>query len=98
VIIDIRQGSATFLKWFAAELSAENKKMIYIPEGFAHGFQCLTDDCELLYHHSAFYTPGAEKGIQYNDPAINIEWPLVVTKISERDKNHPFITNNFKGI
>jgi dTDP-4-dehydrorhamnose 3,5-epimerase len=57
VIIDIRKDSPTFLKWFGIELSAENKKMLYIPAGFAHGFQCLSDNCELLYHHSAFYTP-----------------------------------------
>ena len=98
VIIDIRKDSPTFLKWFGIELSAENKKMLYIPAGFAHGFQCLSDNCELLYHHSAFYTPGRETGISYNDPAVNIEWPIEITVISERDKNHPFITNNFKGI
>jgi len=98
VIIDIRKDSPTFLKWFSIELSAENKKMLYIPAGFAHGFQCLSDNCELLYHHSAFYTPGRETGISYNDPAVNIEWPIEITVISERDKNHPFITNNFKGI
>ena len=98
VIIDIRKDSPTFLKWFGIELSAENKKMLYIPAGFAHGFQCLSDNCELLYHHSAFYTPGRETGISYNDPAVNIEWPIEITVISERDKNHPFITKNFKGI
>ena len=98
VIIDIRENSPTFLKWFGIELSAENKKMLYIPEGFAHGFQCLSDNCELLYHHSAFYTPGRETGISYNDPAVNIEWPIDITVISERDRNHPFITKNFKGI
>jgi len=98
VIIDIRKDSPTFLKWFGIELSAENKKMLYIPAGFAHGFQCLSDNCELLYHHSAFYTPGRETGISYNDPSVNIEWPIEITVISERDKNHPFITNNFKGI
>ena len=57
VIIDLRKGSSTFLQWFGAELSAANKKMMYIPEGFAHGFQCLSDNCELIYHHTEFYKP-----------------------------------------
>lgn len=98
VVIDLRKGSLTFLQWTGVELSAENKKMIYIPEGFAHGFQCLTDNCELLYHHSAFYTPGAEGGIRYNDPLVGINWPLELTEISDRDKVHPFLDKNFKGI
>ena len=72
--------------------------MIYIPEGFAHGFQCLTDNCELLYHHTEYYEPNAEAGINYNDPKINIEWQLPVTIISERDKSHPYLGENFKGI
>jgi dTDP-4-dehydrorhamnose 3,5-epimerase len=98
VIVDVRKNSATFLQWFGAELSAENKKMIYIPEGFAHGFQTLTDDCELLYHHSEFYTQGAEAGILYNEPLIQIEWPTNVNVISKRDLQHPNLTNNFKGV
>lgn len=98
VIIDLRKNSPTFLKWFGAELSAQNKKMMFIPEGFAHGFQTLTDDCGLIYHHSNFYTPGAESGIKYNEPLVNIEWPLPVTTISERDKTHPNLTTDFKGI
>jgi dTDP-4-dehydrorhamnose 3,5-epimerase len=98
VIIDLRKGSSTFLQWFALELSAENKKMLYIPEGFAHGFQTLTDGCELIYHHSEVYTPSAEVGIRYNDPMININWPLEITEISERDANHSLLDNNFKGI
>lgn len=98
VVIDLRKDSPAFLQWTGVELSAENKKMIYIPEGFAHGFQCLTDNCELLYHHSAFYTPGAEGGIRYNDPLVGINWPLELTEISDRDKAHPFLDKNFKGI
>ncbi len=98
VIVDIRKNSPTFLKWFAVELSAANKKMIYIPEGFAHGFQTLTDDAELIYHHSEFYKPGVEAGIKYDDPRLNIEWKLEVTNISERDKQHNFLTEEFKGI
>lgn len=98
VIIDVRKGSPTFLNYFGAELSATNKKMIYIPEGFAHGFQALTDDCELIYHHSQFYAPDVETGIKYDEPTINIEWPLPVQIISARDNSHPLIDVNFKGL
>lgn len=98
VIVDLREGSATFLQAFGTELSAANRRMLYIPEGFAHGFQTLTDDCELLYHHSEFYTPGHEGGLRYNDPMLNIQWPLAVADISERDEKHEYLTNNFKGI
>jgi dTDP-4-dehydrorhamnose 3,5-epimerase len=98
VIIDLRQDSATFLQWFGTELSAENRNMLYIPEGFAHGFQALTSDCELVYHHSEYYTQGSEGGIKFNDPAININWPLHVTQLSERDHNHPFLADTFRGI
>lgn len=98
VIVDIRASSPTYLQWFGTELSAENKKMMYIPEGFAHGFQTLTDDCELIYHHSNFYTPNSEGGLKFNDKSINIDWPLAVTEISERDNSHPLIDANFKGI
>ncbi|RZM11905.1 MAG: dTDP-4-dehydrorhamnose 3,5-epimerase [Pedobacter sp.] len=98
VIVDIRKDSATFLKWAAVELSAANKKMIVIPAGFAHGFQALEDNSELIYNHSQFYMPGVEGGILYNDTAINIEWPLPVGIISDRDKQHPEIDHNFKGI
>lgn len=98
VVVDLRKNSATFLQWFGVELSAQNKKMIYIPAGFAHGFQTLSNDCELIYHHSQFYTAGAEGGIKYNDPGLNINWPLVVTNISERDNQHSLLDENFKGI
>ena len=98
VIIDLRKDSETFLKWFGTELSAENKKMLYIPEGFAHGFQCLSFDCQLIYFHSEFYKPGVEGGIRYNDSLVGIEWPLDVTTISERDQSHPYLDENFKGI
>ncbi|MGZ5135128.1 MAG: dTDP-4-dehydrorhamnose 3,5-epimerase [Flavitalea sp.] len=98
VIIDIRAGSATFLQWFGIELSDENRQMLYIPEGFAHGFQCLSDHCELLYHHTSYYVPGSEGGIRYNDHLINIGWPLPRTMLSERDAAHPLLDKNFKGI
>lgn len=98
VIVDLRKDSQTFLKWFGTELSAENKKMLYIPAGFAHGFQTLTDDVELVYQHTEFYTPSAEAGIRYDDSAVNIQWPLAVSEISERDSNHPLIDSTFKGL
>lgn len=88
VIVDMRKESPTYLQWYGHELSAQNKKMMYVPEGFAHGFQSLTDDAELLYHHSEFYRPGSESGILYNEKLINIEWPLPVSEISERDQSH----------
>jgi len=98
VIVDLREGSQTFLQWFATELAASKKNMLYIPAGFAHGFQTLTEDCELIYLHSEYYVPGSEGGIKYNDPTININWPLSVTELSERDSNLQNINNNFKGI
>ena len=98
VIIDLRSDSKTFLQYFGIELSASNKKMIYIPEGFAHGFQTLSNDAELVYHHSQFYLPGVEAGVKYNEPAIKIKWPLEITSISDRDNSHPLIDANFKGL
>ena len=98
VIIDLRKDSPTFLKWCGTELSAENKKMLYIPEGFAHGFQTLEDNTELIYHHSEFYNQEAEAGILFNDKMVNISWPLPVTEISERDRNHPILNSTFKGL
>ena len=98
VIVDIRKDSPTFLQWFGIELSATNKKMIYIPEGFAHGFQSLSDNVELIYHHSEMYQPGVEGALKYNDPKLNINWKLEVTNISERDKQHNFLTEDFIGI
>jgi len=98
VIIDLRKGSSTFLNFFGIELSSGNRKMLYIPEGFAHGFQTLADDCELIYHHSQFYLPGVEGGIKYNDPRLNIEWPLAVNSISSRDLSHTLLDDQFKGL
>ena len=98
VIIDLRQDSPTFLRHVTVELSAENKRMIYIPEGLAHGFQTLEDDTQLIYHHTEYYKPGFEAAINYADPAIGIKWPLQVTGISEKDRTHPYITNTFKGL
>jgi len=98
VIIDIRKNSLTFLNWHSEILSKDNMKMLYIPEGFSHGFQTLEENCELLYFHTEFYTPQYEKGLRYNDPLINIKWNLEVTEISDKDKNYPSIDKNFIGV
>ncbi len=98
VVVDIRAESSTFLKHYAVELSAENQKTIVVPEGFAHGFQVLESDSELLYLHTEFYAPGFEGGLRYDDPALSIDWPLVGENISERDQAHTLIDNNFKGL
>ena len=98
VIIDLRKGSPTFLKWHEEILSSENMKMMYIPEGFAHGFQTLEENCELLYLHTEFYSPKHEGGVRYNDPKVGIKWPLEVRDISERDKKHPLLAEDFQGI
>lgn len=98
VIVDIREGSATFLQHFGVELSADNMKSIYVPEGFAHGFQTLEDHSELIYHHSNYYTPGHEGAIRYNDPILGIRWPLDPTDVSEKDREHILLNHHFKGI
>lgn len=85
VIIDIRADSPTFRKWFAIELSATNGRMLYIPEGFAHGFQTLEDGSEVFYQMSEKYFPESARGIRWNDPAIGIHWLLVDPVISQRD-------------
>lgn len=87
VVIDLRPDSPTFKQWLGVELTAENRKMLYVPENFAHGFQTLADDVEVTYQVSQFYTPGAEQGIRYNDATFGIEWPLPVSVISEKDQN-----------
>lgn len=91
VIIDLRPQSPTFHKWFGVELTAANYRMLYVPEGVAHGFQTLTDDTEVFYQVSEFYQPEAERGIRWNDPKIGIDWPLPVQSISEKDKNYPLL-------
>lgn len=98
VMVDLRASSATFLQWHAEILSAENMKMIYIPEGFAHGFQTLEDNSELLYFHSDSYDKKYESGIRYNDPKLNIKWLLEPAEISDRDKNHKLLDANFTGV
>lgn len=91
VAIDLRQDSPTYGEWFVEELSEENKKMFLIPKGFAHGFQTLTDSCEILYFMSEFYSPQYESGVRWNDPFFNIKWPIKNPILSEKDKNWPLI-------
>ncbi len=98
VAVDLREGSETFLQWHAQELSEKNALMMVIPEGCAHGFQVLEQDSELLYFHTASYTPSVEGGLRFDDPALDIHWPLPITDVSERDKHHPLIGKNFLGI
>lgn len=98
VAVDLRAGSSTFLQWHGEVLSAENNRSLLIPEGFAHGFQTLSEDCELLYLHTAAYDPGREGGLDCLDPEIGIQWPLPVGRRSEKDQALPTVTRNFRGI
>lgn len=98
VAVDLRAGSPTFLKWHAEELSPSNARMMVIPEGCAHGFQVLEADSELLYLHTAFYTPSAEGGVRPTDSRLSISWPLPVQDLSDRDRNHPLLTSDFTGL
>lgn len=91
VIVDLRRESPTFGQWQGFDLTAENGCMLYVPEGFAHGFQTLEDDTDVTYQVSEFYTPGAEAGVRYDDPAFGISWPRAVTVISEKDAGWPAI-------
>ena len=89
VIVDIRAKSPTYGQWYGKELNEENRTSMYVPKGFAHGFQTLVDDVELLYLHSNFYSSEHEGGILYNDKTVGVDWPLPVSEISERDTLHP---------
>jgi dTDP-4-dehydrorhamnose 3,5-epimerase len=93
VAVDLRPASPTFLSWTVVELSAKRQNAILIAEGCAHGFQVLEPDSELLYLHSAFYRPEAESGLRWDDPKLKIPWPLGVTDLSERDRQHPCLGN-----
>jgi len=93
VIIDLRDDSPTYKRWIGVELTAENRSMLYVPRGFAHGYQTLADDTEALYLVSDFYDPGAESGVRWDDPAFEIEWPLGrPTEISDKDRSWPDFT------
>lgn len=92
VIVDLRSDSATYLHWTGVKLTADNRIALYIPKGFAHGFQTLGDDTEVFYQISEFYDPNLARGFRWNDPMIKIDWPIPVSKISDRDRTYPDYT------
>ncbi|MFA6336329.1 MAG: dTDP-4-dehydrorhamnose 3,5-epimerase [Bacteroidales bacterium] len=98
VAIDLRLDSKTYLQWHGVELSAEKMNMFVIPEGFAHGFQSLDGNVEMLYLHTEFYNKESEGALRYNDPQLNIQWPLQITELSEKDAKHSFINPNTIGV
>lgn len=98
VAVDIRSKSSGFFQYHAEILTADNRKTLVIPEGFAHGFQTLTDDCEMLYFHTAPYVADSEGGLNALDPLISIQWPRVISDQSEKDKNQSMLLENFKGL
>ena len=87
-LLDLRRDSPTFGQWYGAELSAENRRMMYVPEGFAHGFITLTDEAEAFYFADEFFAPEMERGVRWNDPRFGISWPMEPAVLSERDRNH----------
>jgi dTDP-4-dehydrorhamnose 3,5-epimerase len=89
VIVDLRPDSPGYLEWYGVELTENNYKALYIPENFAHAYITLTDNCEVTYMVTQFYTPGAERGIRWNDPLLKIRWPVEPVIISEKDRSHP---------
>lgn len=98
VAVDLRAGSPTFLHWHAERLSADNGRALLIPEGFAHGFQTLTDGVELLYCHSAAYASSAEGGVNPQDERLGITWALAIAELSARDAAHPMLEGKFEGV
>jgi dTDP-4-dehydrorhamnose 3,5-epimerase len=98
VAVDLRAGSPTFLQWHAQELAQDDAQMLVIPEGFAHGFQALEPDSELLYLHTAFYHSSSEGGLRHNDPRLAIAWPLPPQDLSPRDQAHRLLSADFTGV
>jgi dTDP-4-dehydrorhamnose 3,5-epimerase len=93
VILDLRPGSSTFKQWLGIELSADNRRMVYIPRGFAHGFLTLADNSEVFYQMSEYYHPEAVQGVRWDDPAFSIQWPIPISLISDKDLSYKdFIT------
>lgn len=93
VVLDLRPESSTYGKWYGLELTAENARMLYVPEQCAHGYQTLQQDTEMFYLTSAFYTPGAATGVRFDDPAFAIQWPLAPTVISHQDRSWPLVNS-----
>jgi dTDP-4-dehydrorhamnose 3,5-epimerase len=98
VAVDLREGSSTFLKWFGVQLSSENGRALLIPEGFAHGFQALAPESELIYFHTVAYHPASEGALHVNEPRVAIEWPWPITGLSARDQALPMLAASFHGI
>ncbi|HAF00045.1 MAG TPA: dTDP-4-dehydrorhamnose 3,5-epimerase [Methylophilaceae bacterium] len=98
IAVDIRKNSPTFLHWHGEILSEHNQRSLLIPEGFAHGFQTLTEDCELIYLHTAPYNQASEGALNILDKAINVQWPIDIKDLSERDRNHPMLQQDFQGL
>ena len=91
VVVDIRKNSKTFGKWFGSELTEDNRNMMYVPEGFAHGFVSLTEDTEIIYLVSKFYSPNAEQTLMWNDPEVDVQWPVKPSVVSKKDQNGLFL-------
>jgi dTDP-4-dehydrorhamnose 3,5-epimerase len=91
VVLDLRSDSSTYLKWYGVELTAENGRMLFVPERCGHGYQTLQDETEMHYMASAFYAPGSAKGVRFDDPLFGIQWPLDATVVSEQDRNWPLL-------
>jgi len=98
VAVDLRTDSPTFLQWTGVELSSKNNKALLVPEGCAHGFQVLEPESELLYLHTASYSPDYEAAVRFDDPTIGIIWPLDPTEVSQRDRSHPYLEKGFQGL
>lgn len=98
VAVDLRSGSPTFMQWHAQELAQDDAQMLVIPEGFAHGFQALEPESELLYLHTAFYNPSSEGGLRHDDPRLAIAWRLPPQDLSPRDLAHPLLGADFSGV
>ena len=93
VLVDVRRDSPTFGQWEGFELTAQNRRTLYVPAGFAHGFQCLTDNCEVFYQMSEFYHADLARGLRWNDPSVNIRWPVVEGQLSDRDRKLPLLAD-----
>lgn len=98
VAVDVRAGSPTFLHWHGELLSADNHKTLFIPEGFAHGFQALCDDCEMLYAHTSVHEPTSGRGLHAEDPRVGVCWPLPVCGLSQRDAALSYVSSDFSGV
>jgi dTDP-4-dehydrorhamnose 3,5-epimerase len=92
LVVDVRRDSPTYGQWEAFDLTADNRRQLYVPGGFAHGFQALTDGCEVFYQMSDFYQPDLARGVRWNDPALNITWPIANPFVSDRDQHLPLLS------